>query len=91
LYRPTGSGPFPAVVALHGCAGLFEKSGALSPRHVDWAERLAARGFIVLLPDSFGSRGAQPQCRTDDRVTSPSKERVEDVLAAGTICSPGRM
>ena len=82
LYRPTGSGPFPAVVALHGCAGLFEKSGALSPRHVDWAERLAARGFIVLLPDSFGSRGAQPQCRTDDRVTSPSKERVEDVLAA---------
>jgi dienelactone hydrolase len=82
LYRPTGSGPFPAVVALHGCAGLYEKSGALSPRHVDWAERLAARGFIVLLPDSFGSRGAEAQCRTDDRVTSPSKERVEDVLAA---------
>jgi dienelactone hydrolase len=82
LYRPTGSGPFPAVVALHGCAGLYEKSGALSPRHVDWAERLAAKGFVVLFPDSFGSRGAEAQCKTDDRATSPSKERVEDTLAA---------
>jgi dienelactone hydrolase len=81
-YRPTGYGPFPAVVALHGCAGLYEKSGSLSPRHVDWAERLAAKGFVVLFPDSFGSRGAESQCKTDDRVTSPSKERVEDTLAS---------
>jgi len=82
LYRPTGSGPFPAVVALHGCGGLYGKSGALSPRHADWAERLAAKGFMVLFPDSFGSRGAEAQCKTDDRVTSPSKERVDDALAA---------
>jgi dienelactone hydrolase len=82
LYRPAGSGPFPAVVALHGCAGLYEKSGSLSPRHADWAERLAAKGFVVLFPDSFGSRGSESQCKTSDRVTSPSKERVEDAMAA---------
>ena len=27
LYRPAGDGPFPAVVALHGCAGLAGRSG----------------------------------------------------------------
>jgi dienelactone hydrolase len=83
-YRPVGSGPFRAIVALHGCAGLYEKSGSLSLRHVDWAERLAAKGFVVLFPDSFGSRGAESQCKTNERVTSPSKERVEDALAART-------
>ena len=45
LYRPAGGGPFPAVVALHGCAGLFGTSGAVSPRHADWGERLAQQGF----------------------------------------------
>jgi len=82
IFRPAGTGPFPAVVALHGCSGLYGRDGSLSPRHVDWAERLAAKGFIVLFPDSFGSRGAASQCRTDDRVTRPSRERVADALAA---------
>src|SRR5262249_36392496 len=81
LYRPAGAGPFPAVVALHGCAGLYGRDGELTPRHIDWAEHLAAHGFVVLFPDSFGSRGAQSQCRTDDRVTRPSRERVDDAFA----------
>lgn len=84
LYRPDRPGPFPAVIALHGCAGLYGRDGSLSPRHADWAERLVAAGFIVLFPDSFGSRGAESQCKTDDRVTRPSKERVDDALAAKT-------
>jgi dienelactone hydrolase len=82
LYRPAGAGPFPAVVALHGCAGLYGRDRALAPRHVDWAERLTEHGFIVLFPDSFGSRGAQSQCKTDDRVASSSRERVDDAFAA---------
>src|SRR5262245_14322313 len=88
LYRPSGSSQFPAVVALHGCAGLYEKGGSLSPRHVDWAGRLVAKGFMVLFPDSFGSRGADSQCKTSDRVTSPSRERVEDALAARAYLQP---
>ncbi len=82
LERPAGPGPFPAVVALHGCGGLYGKDGALSPRHADWRERLVKLGFIVLFPDSFGPRGAESQCRTQDRVTRPSRERVADALAA---------
>jgi dienelactone hydrolase len=81
-YRPSGEGPFPAVLALHGCAGLYGARGDLSPRHADWAERLARQGFIVLLPDSFGSRGAGSQCRAEDRVARPSRERVADAYAA---------
>jgi dienelactone hydrolase len=82
LYRPAGAGPFPAVVALHGCGGLYGGDGALSARHADWGERLAKLGFMVLFPDSFGSRGAGSQCATTSRVARPSTERVADALAA---------
>jgi dienelactone hydrolase len=82
LLAPAGTGPFPAVVALHGCGGLYKKSGGLSQRHADWARRLVANGYVVLLPDSFGSRGAGSQCRTRDRVARAWRERVQDVLAA---------
>lgn len=81
LFRPAGSGPFPAVVALHGCSGLYRRDGDLSSRHADWAKRLTALGYIVLFPDSFGSRGAGSQCQTDERVTRP-RERVGDAIAA---------
>jgi dienelactone hydrolase len=90
LSVPAGRGPFPAVVALHGCSGLYGKDGALSPRHADWAERLTKKGFVVLFPDSFGSRGAGSQCKTDDRVTRPSRERVADALAAKTYLQTRR-
>jgi len=82
FYRPAGSGPFPAVVALHGCSGLYGTDGLISSRHADWAQRLVKLGFIVLFPDSFGSRGAEAQCKTEDRVTRPEHERLEDAFAA---------
>jgi dienelactone hydrolase len=82
LYRPAGAGPFPGVVALHGCDGLHGRDGAPSPRHADWAERLAQQGFLVLLPDSFGPRGLGAQCRVRERAVRPGRERVADALAA---------
>jgi len=27
LLRPQGAGPFPAIIALHGCGGLSDRSG----------------------------------------------------------------
>jgi poly(3-hydroxybutyrate) depolymerase len=36
LLKPAGAGPFPAVVALHGCTGLFDKQGALVAREAAW-------------------------------------------------------
>lgn len=82
LYMPKGTGPFPAVIAMHGCSGLRDKTGELSERHRDWAERLSAQGFIVLLPDSFASRGLGTQCKNSEREVRPSRERVADVEAA---------
>src|SRR5437016_690015 len=36
LYRPEGAGPFPAVVTLHGCGGLVNRSGKIVARYADW-------------------------------------------------------
>ena len=82
LYKPEGSGPFPAVVALHGCNGLFNRDGQTAPREAAWADKLVQEGFAVLLPDSFGPRGLGPQCRTRDRKARASVERREDAHAA---------
>ena len=82
LYKPEGNGPFPTVIALHGCGGLGGHSEAVLPRYRDWAERLLKEGHAVLLPDSYGSRGMGPQCRVKERKVRARRERVEDVVAA---------
>jgi len=82
LYLPQGAGPHPAVVALHGCGGLVDKSGRPSDRHDDWGQRLAGLGFIVLFPDSYTSRNLGPQCRNAERDVKPSRERTDDANAA---------
>ncbi len=82
LYRPPGDGPFPAVVAMHGCGGLTTKSGSITARFHDWGARLQAAGFAVLFPDSFGSRGLGSQCTNKQRTVRASRERVDDANAA---------
>jgi dienelactone hydrolase len=82
LYRPEGTGPFPAVVALHGCGGLYDRAGALGPRYRDWAQHLAKAGFAVLYPDSYGSRGLGAQCSVRNGAVRPDRERVADADAA---------
>src|ERR1700754_4284694 len=53
LFRPQGPGPFPAVVAMHGCNGISApRQRIFARRHADWGERLASLGYVVLLPDS---------------------------------------
>jgi dienelactone hydrolase len=82
LYRPEGTGPFPAVVALHGCGGLNDRAGAPGPRYRDWAQHLAKAGFAVLYPDSYGSRGLGAQCSVRNGAVQPDHERVADADAA---------
>ncbi len=48
---PQGTGPFPAVVLLHNCAGLEGERGAQITH--DWANFLIANGYAVVMPDSF--------------------------------------
>lgn len=83
--KPAGPGPFPAIVALHGCGGLRNDGGALFPRHRDWAERLVAQGFAVLMPESFRSRGTQATCTQNPLDIRPGRERVADVHGARTF------
>jgi dienelactone hydrolase len=83
LYKPDGDGPFPVVIALHGCGGLAGHSEPVQPRYRDWAEQLLKEGNAVLLPDSYGSRELGPQCRVKgERRLSARRERVTDILAA---------
>jgi dienelactone hydrolase len=81
LLRPSGAGPFPAIVAMHGCGGLLNDSGKLRSRETDWAERLLAAGYVVLFPDSFTARGVREICSATIRSVFP-KDRADDIAAA---------
>ena len=69
LQKPDGPGPFPAVVMAHDCSGLGPKSSGSPGR---WADELVALGYVVILPDSFSTRGFP-----DGVCTNPSPQRVQ--------------
>lgn len=54
LLKPDGPGPFPAVVIMHDCSGLGPRSSGAPDR---WARELAGRGYVIVIPDSFTTRG----------------------------------
>lgn len=58
--RPDGRRP--AIIALHGCGGLYDRRGGLDDRYTSYAERWKAAGWHVVAPDSFGSRGSGAIC-----------------------------
>lgn len=51
LVKPKGKGPFPAIVLQHGCDGVQDGYRWVANKLVGW-------GYVVLLVDSFTSRGA---------------------------------
>lgn len=81
LARPPGAGPFPVVIGLHGCAGLYTRSGEIGARETDWSQRLVRAGYAVLLVDSFGPRGIRALCNERDRALTPA-DRARDAFAA---------
>jgi dienelactone hydrolase len=81
------AGGFPAVVALHGCDGMYStlasRRGKLSARHQAMADLLVAEGYAVLFPDSFNPRGRREVCTQPVREqTITQANRRLDVLAA---------
>jgi dienelactone hydrolase len=52
IYRPSGEGPFPAVVILRSCGGL-------RPEILEWARRTVARGYVAFVVDPVTQRGSQ--------------------------------
>lgn len=83
LKRPAGVAKVPAVVGLHGCGGLFTPQGSLTPREIDWVDRLTGYGYAVLLVDSFNPRGFRGVCRLKayERQVRPF-DRARDAAAA---------
>ena len=63
LAKPAGEGPFPAVVLMHGCAGIWEWDGV-------WSDRLVAWGYAVLSVDSHTPRGESYICGRLTAVTA---------------------
>ncbi len=82
LSKPEGSGPFPAVVIMHDCSGLGPRSSGAPGR---WAKELVGRGYVVIMPDSFTTRGFPDGVCTDGSRSrndvSPAR-RVRDAYAA---------
>ena len=75
-------GERPAVIALHGCGGLYVR-GELNARERSMAELLRERGYHVLLPDSFTPRGLRELCTLplEDRPLRATDRRA-DIQAA---------
>jgi len=74
--KPEGPGPFPAVVIMHDCSGLGPRSSGAPER---WARELGARGYVVVLPDSFTTRGYPDGVCTD---ASPGRADVDPARRA---------
>ena len=74
LYRPEGIGPYPAIVDLHGCNGIWPV------RSTPWLKRYLSWGFAVLQVDSFSSRGVDNICASLFAI--PTWQRARDAHAA---------
>lgn len=55
VYRPQTSAKAPAMVILHGCGGVRSNDR-------EWAELLAANGYVALVVDSLGPRNIATLC-----------------------------
>ena len=77
FYRPSGSGPFPAVVILHTCGGVGVKES-------QYASSLRSEGYVVVVPDSFASRGNRKKSNrcTPGNYENHVSDSVSDALGA---------
>jgi dienelactone hydrolase len=84
---PAPSGGYPAVIALHGCSGMYSmakgREDHLADRFAVRIEMLLGDGYAVLLPDSFRSRGRNEVCtvKSGDNPITPTRRRL-DALGA---------
>ena len=76
LWLPPGTGPFPAVLVMHGCGGI-------NSNHRGWAGRLRDWGYAAALLDSFGPRNANQTCLVIGSNPKPIV-RAQDAFNAAT-------
>lgn len=75
LMLPSGKGPFPVVILLHGCGGI-------GPGLWDWAHRLQNWGYAALVLNSFSARDVTTVCAPAMQHLVTPQDRVADVLSA---------
>jgi dienelactone hydrolase len=89
LARPDGAGSFPAVVALHGCAGMHDTT---RQRLVD---ALVGGGYVILFVDSYATRGIDHACTSSAFATflrrRPDAYGALVFLARQTFVDPQRV
>jgi len=74
LYKPAGSGPFPAVLVLHTSSGL-------RPPDHRYAGRLADEGYVCLVPDFFKAYDLHQNIR-DRTFTTHAQSIYADFVSA---------
>jgi dienelactone hydrolase len=84
LFRPDRQGPQPAVVMMHGCSGLYTRSGRMQTNLAAWFDRFAAWGYVVLAVDAFRPRGFRSMCETGRRPLDEIDDRPFDAYGALT-------
>jgi dienelactone hydrolase len=82
LGRHKGDAPRPAVVLLHGCSGLLNARGGISPIYRAWMRALFAKGYDVLTVDSAGPRGFGQTCTAGPERIIMHRDRPGDAYAA---------
>lgn len=61
LYKPAGSGPFPAVV-------IYPSAGGMRPEIASWTIASVQRGYVVLMIDYMKQRGLTAKSISDGQV-----------------------
>ena len=75
LTKPSGDGPFPALVLLHGCSGPLE-------HYSEWIVRLRRWGYVSLMVDSFGPREESNICAPGQGQIIQPARRAKDAHGA---------
>ena len=93
VYRSESAVSKGSVVALHGCGGLYARTGArkgmVNARSQAMAEMLAEQGYTVIYPDSMGPRGATEVCteKVADRKINLNHRRADALAAMGWVAT----
>ncbi len=72
--RPSGAGPFPAVVLMHGCHGVSASTH-------EWARWFRDSGYVAIVVDSWRPRGIADGC-VPAETEVPNTARFDDAVGA---------
>ena len=67
FYRPSTRSPNSAILMMHGCSGLYKKSGKIKTNSAAWIKRFTKWGYAVLAVDGFTPRGFRSMCNKRKR------------------------